>query len=519
MFAPVSFQRPARWIATLAAALLLMPAAWSQANKPGNKKNNAPEKSKTGPTNKSGADNMKADTNPRESPLADVFAGDDGGAYYVTEKGTQVYWFAEHPGRDYAHVFKGTRAGSVITGKYWSVPKDKATAHGTVTFKVNANGSLTRTHHTDDFPSKSFSVTTIDHITKKLPGSKGHPGFTRNTLADLDGLFKDDKDYHYYVRQLGDTVVFVAEPKFSTGTRPEGVYLFIGQRSGNGIEGQIVASPKGKAKGANGMQLSLKPDRTLVKSGGIPFGGGPLLPVLPDIKVPISKVMDLLNSQMNKVRVRLDGYDTNGESLPNGSFVKLGDKELAKFSLPYLEVKLAKSKRRTFINDMESDIVHLKPLSANSTRLSIIFETHGKEIKRYAKNSVFNDDDLLSDWQIENPRVDITFKLINYKTKEGQPSISFEVTDVDVHGKLDAKLLGDGIENFISGLIRPEVEKQLKKGFNNQNVQQNVANTIYDKLVKLSDYLEKYQAYGYSLSDIAPKSVVIEGSNLVFKFK
>ena len=76
------------------------------------------------------------------------------------------------------------------------------------------------------------------------------------------------------------------------------------------------------------------------------------------------------------------------------------------------EVDLGKIERRTFINDMESDIVHLTPMGENSTRLSVIFETNGKEIKRYEKGGL-GKDKIMSDWQIEGPRVDITFKLIN----------------------------------------------------------------------------------------------------------
>src|SRR5262245_64890920 len=102
-------RKPGRrtWLLTLAATLIFTPLAVAQQGKPGN---------------------VKAPTG--NSPLADVFAGDDGGAYYVSEVGKNVYWFAEHPGRDYAHVFKGNRDGNQIKGKYWSIPKDKAATHG-----------------------------------------------------------------------------------------------------------------------------------------------------------------------------------------------------------------------------------------------------------------------------------------------------------------------------------------------------------------------------------------------------
>lgn len=463
--------------------------------------------------------NFKPTSSGGKSPLASLFAGNDGGAYYVTEVGKSVYWFAEHPGRGYAHVGFGTRQGNMIRARYWSVPKGKATNTGTVRLKVNGNGSLTRTKQTGGFPAKSFQVRSIKGIVNKLPGKK-RPGFTTNILNDLDGAFEDANGSRFYVRQLGDRVILFGERSFKKGKRPQASLVFIGKRQGSTIVGQAVAVPKGLKKGAGNVKIGVRNDRALVMQGsGISFAKGPLMPVLPDIRIPISKAMNVLNSQMNKVQIRLDSFH-NGGPLNNGSFVKFGNGQPQRFSLPYHDLKITKKRRRqAFINDMDSDIVNLKPLGSNLTRLSVIFESGGHEIKRKLKGALVNDDKRLRDWDIKNPRVDIEFRLVNYNTSGGTPSISFEITNVKLHAWVDIKLVPDKLDQWIAKKIRPIVESKLKKAVNDPSQRRQVANFAFSQLQKVKEYLDKYKLYGYSASALAPKRIFISGGDVVVSFK
>lgn len=444
------------------------------------------------------------------SPLAHCFAGNDGGAYYVSEVGNKVYWFAEHPGRDYAHVFHGTRDHGTIKGQFYSVPKDRATTHGQATFKIHSNGALERISESGGFPSKSLGVVAMSSIVDKLPRKRKWPGFTANTPGDLDGVFDDGRGHRCYLRQMGDHVVFFAEKDFDKGERPDQALVFVGDRKGNSVEGTWIGVPKGKQTGSGALALSLKPGRVLVSAAGSPFGAGLFNPVLPDIPIPIKTVMDLANSQLNKVKIHLDGYAGGKHTLKDGSYVKLG-KESFHFTIPGHDGKAT----RYFIDNMDSDIIHVTPISEDEARFSVVFEDKGREIKRVAK---VGGDDLAKDWDIEHPRCDIYFRLANHETSDGRSSISYEVEKVELLAELDAPLLTEGIDDWITDKVRPVIESEIKKALNQRGFRQLVADEIQQKLDDLVKAASEYQLFGYSIAALVPKQVSISGHSVVFSF-
>lgn len=468
---------------------------------------------------KTATNNVKTNTGGGKSPLADVFAGNDGGAYFVSEFNQngkkRVVWMGEHPGRKYAHVFRGVRTGSTISGNYVSISKYKATSAGQLKVRVNANGSMTRLSSTGGFPTKSWTVRSIHGIVKLLPG-KRNPAYTTFSLSDLDGAFDDKNGYRYYVRETNGGLFGVAEAPFKKGNQPAAVMAFFLKRTGAmSLSGDVYALPKGKKKGRSTMKFSVKNNRSLLKTAGIPFGGGPLLPVLterPDIKIPIKDVMDILNSQMNKVDMLLDNW--NGK-LEQRSYVKFGNGKPSKFPLPYVEVKITKvgRKRQTFINDVKLDIANVKSLGGNTSRLSLIFETGGKELKRRMIGAIGNDDKRLADWDIKNIRVDVDFALVNYGK-----SISYEVKKVNLHAVVDVRALPEKLDKWISSKVQPIIEKEIKKELNKSVHRSKVSNMVASKVQSLQSYLSKYNLYGYSAANLAPKTISIKGNDLVIGF-
>lgn len=450
-------------------------------------------------------------TTGKTAPLAHTFAGNDGGAYYVTEVDAKVYWFAEHPGRDYAHVFHGTRDGDIIKGRFHSVPKDSATTQGQVTLKVLANGSLERVNETGGFPSKSMVAVSIDAITGKLPGKRKWPGFTANTIDDLDGVFDDGKGHRYYVREAGDRVVFFAEQDFKKGERPALALVFVGERLGSVVKGDWIAVPKGKKTGSGPLVLTVKSDRSVAVGKGSPLGEAFLDGLLPDITVPIAKVMELASTQLGKVKIRLDGYGGSKEPLKDGCFVQLGGK-VVKFTMPSFDGVAT----RYFINDMESDIIHAKPVSENETRLSVIFEEKGREIKRVGKRKGW--DDVARDWDLEDARCDVYIKLVNRKTTDGKPSVSYEVTKVDLMAEINAPGLIEPIDDWITGKVRPRVEDAVMDILNEASFRQLVADELRRRLDDLVKAASEYGLFGYLLAMLVPKQILIEGNNVVFRF-
>jgi hypothetical protein len=229
-------------------------------------------------------------------PLASVFEGDDGGAYFVTEIEEHVYWLAE--GRGYAHVFHGIRRSDRIDGEYWSVPSDDAAAQGAVRLRILGNGALEVVHKTGAFPTERLTVSTIQSLGSGLrPMTK--PQRTGRDAGDLDGAFDGPNDLRIFVQQgreirgRSQRLVFFGQNRFA-GTRParvpappagrpirtdarhvepvdapDAAWVFIGARSGDLVSGHLIPVPKGKLraprKAADRATIAMRvnPDRSL----------------------------------------------------------------------------------------------------------------------------------------------------------------------------------------------------------------------------------------------------------------
>ena len=471
---------------------------------------------------------------PASAPkVAKVYAGNDGGAYYCTESGKKVYMFAEHPGKDYAYVIEGTRNGNVINAKFWGVPKEGATKTGSAKIQILGNGSMKLLSQSGGFPSSKFNIKTIGQIKNLLPRPK-KPAFTTLKLSDLDGGFKDSKGYYYYFRQIGDKVVMFCERDFQKGKQPAGAFVFIGKRQGNGVIGTLVSVPKGIKTGKGNFGLEVLNNGNLKKFSAINFGGE-LLNLILDIKnipIPINNAVDVLDSQLKYTKIKLDGYDKAGKALPNGSYVQFKGMPAYKFSIPMLQVSTGSPKfpklqthRRSFINDMSSDIIQLKSLGGNKMRLTVIFESGGREIKRYCRQCAGKSgdggpqDNIMQDWDLQNPRIDIEVQLINKKTSSGKNSISFKTTDVDLHAWIDAPALWNKIEKWIMNKVRPEAEQRIMNYLNDPKLQTMVADKMYQGLLSASDYVNQYEVMGYNLLNLKPKGISISGNKVVFQFK
>ncbi|MDJ0629736.1 MAG: M12 family metallopeptidase [Rhodobacter sp.] len=181
--------------------------------------------------------------------LAPGFVTDDGGIAYLRQEGDIVYWFAEHPGRSYSHVFRGRRNGGTISGRFISVPKYTATATGRVTMAVTAGGTLMRQGDADGLPFSTMRPCNLAGLRDQLP-LQTEGGF-RSHGADFDGSYQDDNGRRYYVRTFGDNVVFYVESSFAKGRRPRAAYIYFGTRNAAAPRfstGPMIALPKGQRR-------------------------------------------------------------------------------------------------------------------------------------------------------------------------------------------------------------------------------------------------------------------------------
>lgn len=468
-----------------------------------------------------------------KGPLAKVFRGNDGGAFYCTEVGKKVYMFAEHPGKNYSYVIQGTRSGKTINAKFWGVPKEGSTKTGNFKLQVQNNGSLKLVGSGSGFPAKTLTVTSIGKIKSKLP-RPGKPAFNTLKFNDLDGGFKDKSGYHYYFRQIGSFVVVYCERDFSKGKQPSGAFVLIGSRNGDQITGTITALPKGLKKGFGGFNFKVMPNLHLIKSSGINFGGKNLIPTISinqNIEIPISIASDILGSQLKKIKITLDGYDKHGQPKKNGAVIKIPGIPALTYTLPYLQVitcpkcgKRTRTFRRTFINDLHSDIIQLQKIGKNRLKMIVGMEPNGREVKRFvymehhlSKNrDGKHRDNLMADWDLQNPRIDVEFSLIN-KTVNKKKSISFRVDKAKVYAWVDIPAVPDDLEKWIMSKFRPKVERSVKDFLN--GYQDYVAELLYDKLQQSAQYINQYKVLGYNVLNVKPKGIRIQGDKVVFLFK
>ena len=190
--------------------------------------------------------------NPNSMGVKEFYVGNDGGAYYVAENNGMIFWAAEHPGKNYAHVFKGKKEGRIIQGKWWSVPKYGAKSKGTVKLKVSQGSDhLSVVSQTGGFPAKKLSVNRLGkRILNVLPLQRQKPQYSASNNNDLDGAFRFvPENIVLYTRQEGSSVAMFGESKFRKGQKPSSAFVFVGTRLGKNIKGNIAYLSKGKAKG------------------------------------------------------------------------------------------------------------------------------------------------------------------------------------------------------------------------------------------------------------------------------
>ncbi|MDQ3180736.1 MAG: hypothetical protein M3Q33_09470 [Acidobacteriota bacterium] len=210
------------------------------------------------------------------------YEGDDGGAYFIRQIGTKVYWFGEDPKGGYANVLVGTINGNKINARFWDVPKGKAKGAGEIVFEIQADGAtLSKVSSSVPFGMKTLKKAVFStSIENGIPVVKGIPTEARSRPAgfggeenNLTGAWSADDLSTYYVREMpnGD-VVWLAENNGWGGqdgaAKPAYAHVFIGKKIGGLITGDWVDVPKGKASASGVLSLKIKnPQQMSVNNG------------------------------------------------------------------------------------------------------------------------------------------------------------------------------------------------------------------------------------------------------------
>lgn len=182
--------------------------------------------------------------------MSGYFSANDGGQYFVRQMGNKVYWFGEHKSGNWANVFEGKLNGQTLTGTFYDVPKGGATGHGNLVLHVAPDGQ--------SFSKVSGAFGGSQWTRKNLPSKLIKPvdiaKFHQNgQINTLDGTWKTDQG-NYYVRQLGNKVVWFAEKDFSSG-RPSWAHVAFGTRSGNRLYLDWIDLIKGQSSGQGKLEV------------------------------------------------------------------------------------------------------------------------------------------------------------------------------------------------------------------------------------------------------------------------
>lgn len=200
--------------------------------------------------------------------LTGFYKANDNGYYYLRQVGDIVYWFGEHPNGGWANVFKGKLTGNTLKGQFYDVPKAGAKGYGSLNLSVSADGKSLQKIGGSGFGGSVWNKTALPNgLPKVRPAA-----YSGSTKSDLNGAWSCNDKGTYYIRQIGNSVVWFGEQNF-TGSRPAFANVGIGSRSGDVITINWADVVKGNTRGKGTLQLRVTGNNSIQKIGGSGFGG------------------------------------------------------------------------------------------------------------------------------------------------------------------------------------------------------------------------------------------------------
>ncbi len=181
--------------------------------------------------------------------LSGYYYANDGGHYYVRHIGNQIYWFGEHPSGNWANVFKGTVEGKTISGSFYDVPKGRIAGYGSLTLSVGCFGSGFTKLTGNNFGGSVWTKTTKPAY---LPRPRTAGFGVVNDSNDITGRWIGNDGGFYYIRQIGNRVVWFGERGFSSG-RPTWSNVAWGSRFYSQLWLDWVDVPKGNTNSDGGI--------------------------------------------------------------------------------------------------------------------------------------------------------------------------------------------------------------------------------------------------------------------------
>lgn len=218
-------------------------------------------------------------------------AGNDGGTYFLhqVDLTSTLWWYGEHPGLDWAHVYRGTLIsdGGVDRweGEFVDVPKGLACASGALNWRLEVFGTsfATLRRDTTATPFGGSQIVPLPPTARIRSAGVARqvPGYVGNGIENLTGLWIGDDAGSYYIREVSGTgqIAWVgenpeAESPLSGPVGRAWVNVAIGSRDGTTIRVTWSDVPKGEINNSGILTLDVESPtllRVIRKTGG--FGG------------------------------------------------------------------------------------------------------------------------------------------------------------------------------------------------------------------------------------------------------
>ncbi len=200
----------------------------------------------------------------------------DGGHYYVKVQRynvgggtkTKVFWFGEHSSGSWANVFEGTVRGNRLYGKSYDVAKGTAKGNTDLILKINDENSFEKL-------SGAFGGTSWNRskISTKLPGVRAAGFSDKDRIRSLNGAWECSDGGLYYIRQIGNEVVWFGEGGIDKNGYAAFANVAFGTRSGNNVYLDWIDVPKGNTNGNGRLRLQVDSANRISKISGDGFGG------------------------------------------------------------------------------------------------------------------------------------------------------------------------------------------------------------------------------------------------------
>ncbi len=343
------------------------------------------------------------------------------------------------------------------------MPKGGARGNGNIGFRIS-NDRLVMISGSG-FGSTVLNKTSDSQASgNRYLGPRSEQFKDRNTLT---GLWYGDDGGRYYIRQIGNKVVWFGENRTTTGRTKSGfANVAVGTRSGNRLPMTFVDVPKGIHTGKGNFVLTIDDNKVMTKPasnfGAKKFVREGLQGFSTGI-LPKSKLTGLLNTVFSGMRIHINNFGPrHGKSwyLPNDTYIEIFGRQTILSNISEIK-RGVRGRKRYYINDFNMESARAS-FDGDKLKIVLTMETNGREIKGMCRKCLRGtDDSSVADLNLTDPKFEIKASLTALNC-----SITFREIEVKYLGGVDGRGFVEIVDGIVERRMRPIIEKGIKDALN-----------------------------------------------------